>query len=531
MSTQMPNLGYTPAPPDRRTQRAQRRAARDQARLGRDQARMQKRMLQHRSVSGPVLLIAVGITLLLLQTGRLRWNDVLTWLSLWWPAILIATGAVMILEWVLDHQRSATQGGLPPRRILGGAATALLLLVAAAGAGLTFARHNASFFRDALNAPWIGNGRNSGSPFFGVHREFTSDLRATLAPDGELTVENPRGDVTVTGSSQDGQVHISVHQHLFTEGGEDLNARHTREQPQIHGDRDHLTLTTRPEEQDDADLVIQLPHNASLIVHSGHGDVSVEELHRTTTIAAADGDVKLTALRGAVHVDTQDDDSTITAHSLGGGLTLNGRSGDINLSDIDGGLAIRGDFFGTTQMERIRGNISFQSSFTHFTCAGIPGNLAIEGRSDLTAKQVQGPLVLATTDRNLALNDVRGAATITDRNGSVTLTLMAPLQPLHVTDANGTVNLSIPDHQPFTLHATAKDAEIRNDFNLSSTKQGSTTVTAGGVLGGGPELELETTNDDIEIHKATPGDTGSSTEPASTGLASPGSARMTHRFR
>ena len=528
MSTPPPNFGYTQipaaAPPDGSTRRAQGRIDKTQARRERDQMRQGMRAGQRRSITAPILLVTLGILLLLLQAGRLHWSNVLTWLSLWWPAILIATGILMTLEWALDNRISRTAGVPVPRRILGGAATTLLLLLAILGAALMIARRSTSFFQDALSAPLIGNGRNNWTELFGVHSDFTSEQTASLGPNGEITIDNPHGDVTVTGSSPDGLVHLSVHQHLFALQHDDLNARHLREQPRFRGDRDHLTLTAVPEGEDDADFTVQLPHNASLIIRSGHGDVNVEELHGTTVVGVGNGDVKLTALRGPVRIEASNDDATITAHSLGGGLTLNGHSGDIDLSDIDGGIALHGDFFGTTKMERIRGDVNFQSSFTRFSCAGIPGNLVIEGRSDLTAKHLQGQLVLATTDRNLTLDGLRGAATITNRNGSVNLTLAAPLQPLHVTNINGTVDLSIPDHQPFTLHARAQDAAVHTDFNLPVTQAGSVAVLEGKVLGGGPVLDVETTNDDIGIHSTQAADTGSWSDTPDT-EAAPSSVR------
>lgn len=525
MSTPPPRPGYAPvppAPPDRRTQQAQRRATKEQARVAREQARLRMRALQRRSITGPVLLITLGISLLLLQSGRLHWDTVLIWLSLWWPAILIGTGTLLILEWLLDQRVSAHGGAPAPRRILGGAATTLLLLLAIAGAGLMFAHRSGSFLRDVISVPLFGHDRNNWTELLGVHSDFTSEQTAPLEPSGVLTIEDPHGDVIVTGSSDDGRVHVSVHQHLFTLEHDDLNLRHTREQVGFRGNSDNLTLTATPEGEDDADLTVQLPHNASLVIHSGKGDVSVEELHGATTIVAANGDVKLTALRGPVRVDTQDDDSTITAHSLGGGLMLNGHSGDMTLSDIDGGLTLHGDFFGTTQMERIRGNVSFQSSFTNFNCAGIPGSLVVEGRSDLTGTHLLGPLTLATTDRNLTLDGVRGAATVTDRNGSVALTLAAPLQAVHVSNTNGTVDISVPARQPFTLHAKAQDAEIHSDLDLSAANAGTTGLLNGQVLGGGPQLNIETSNDDIGIHSAAADNTFDWNATPGTAQASPG---------
>ncbi len=447
-----PPFGYppqgSPTPFDRRTARAQRRAAeaqmKAQLRWQRDQARLRMRAQQRRSLAGPVLLVTLGIVLLLLQTGRLHWAGVLTWLSVWWPAILIGAGIVMLIEWALDTRLNATGGSTPPRRILGGPAATLLVLLALTGAGLMAARRSGSWVQENMDNDLIHNGIGDWRQLFGGHSDFTQDLQAPLAPAGELTVDNPHGDLTITGSSEDGQVHVTVHQHLFTWQQDDLDSRRRREEPKFSGGRDHLILTTQPQEQDDADLTISLPHNASLILRSGHGDVSVEEVHGAATITAHDGDVKLTALRGAVRLNTGDDNATVTAHSLGSGLVLEGHSGDIDLSDVDGGVTLHGDFFGTTQLQRIRGQVNFQSSFTRFDCAGVPGSLVVEGRNDLTAHHLLGPLTINTSDRNVSLDGIRGAANITDRNGSVAVVLAGPVQPMHIADVNGLIEVSVP---------------------------------------------------------------------------------------
>ena len=531
-----PPFGYTPlgsspsfAPPSRADLRAQRQAAQAQGRWQRDQARVQMRSRQRSSAVGPLLLVAIGIILLLLQTGRLAPGTALLWFSAWWPAILIGAGAVLLLEWALDRRPSNEGTALTPRRVLGGLAATSLFLVAAGGIGLTAVRRSIlgdqlgqqfgdpAWDRTDLGRQMTRHGLGGWEEIFGKHQEFTENLQAPLSPTGELTVVDPHGDVTVTGSSEDGQVHVTVHQRLLVLQSADLNRRHFEGQPQFRGDRDHLTLTAVSDSKDDVDLTITVPHDATLVVRSGTGDVSVEEIHGATTIGNQSGDVKLTALRGPVHLSSGSDDTTITAHSLGAGLALEGRSGDITLSDIEGGVALHGDFFGTTQMERIHGPVRFQSSFTRLDCGGIPGSLVVEGRSDLTAHRLEGPLTLTTSDRNLSIEGVHGPANITDRNGSVDFTLAAPLQPLQINNANGDISVSVPEHLGFTVQAQATEGEIQNDLGLISTKTEATEALKGKILGGGPTISLQTTNEDIKLsrvaHAATPVDDDSTLGP------------------
>ena len=231
--------------------------------------------------------------------------------------------------------------------------------------------------------------------------------------------------------------------------------------------------------------------------------MSLEELRGAVDVSARSGDVKVTALRGTVHLQTEDDDATITAHSLGSGLTVDGRTGDIDLSDIDGPVTLHGDFFGTTHMERVRGAVHFQSSFTDLQCAGVPGDMDVEGRSNLVAHQLTGPLTLSTTNRDITLSEVAGATTVKDRNGSISLGLAGTLAPVSVTNENGSVELSIPDTQGFALHANTQNGTIENDFGMSAKKQGDSSELNAKAGRGGPLLNLQTTEGDLSSRKSS----------------------------
>lgn len=509
-STPPPPFGTAPGPVpnpganDRRTLRAQRQAAAAQARWQRDQLRMQMRAARQRSIVGPIMLVGVGIVLLLLESGRLHWPDVLDWLGHWWPVILIAAGILMAAEWALDRQQFANAGtAVVPRRTLGGGAVGILLVLAFIGACVMAAEHGSRWARHNLDRDMTESGFGDWRQFLGVRREFTQDLQAPLSADGTLTVDNPRGDVTLSGSSQDGQVHVTVHQHVYTWQQNEVEGRRRTEQPTLTGDHSHLTLVSLAQDQDDADLSIELPHDASVVIHSGHGAVSLEELHGAADIEANNGDVKLTGLSGPVHLRTHDDDATITGHSLGAGINLEGHSGDIGLSDVEGPVVLRGDFFGTTHLERIHGPVSFQSSFTNFACLGIPGELNVDGRSDLDAHQIEGPVTLATTDRNLTLNGVRGGATVSDRNGSVNLVLAGAPQPVHVTNANGSVEVAVPPNRGYSIDARTQNGDINNDFNLTPERKGDGSQVLGKIASGGPTLSLETNEGDITVRRAS----------------------------
>src|ERR1700679_212342 len=85
---------YPPPPPsgqyppiyDRNAMRAQRQILRAQARAQqaqqramRHQLRAQRRSMRRGSIVGPLIILAVGVTFLLAQTGRISWVQTLEW--------------------------------------------------------------------------------------------------------------------------------------------------------------------------------------------------------------------------------------------------------------------------------------------------------------------------------------------------------------------------------------------------------------------------------------------------------------------
>ena len=253
----------------------------------------------------------------------------------------------------------------------------------------------------------------------------------------------------------------------------------------------------------EADLNIQVPHETAMLVEPGHGELSFTELHGPVEVHEHVGNVHLTGLTGPVRLTMRDDDASVSAHSLTGSLTLEGRSGDLALSDINGPVTLHADFFGTTHLERLHVKVRFASSFTTLACAGIPGDLNIEGRNELHAEQIDGPVTLTTTDRNLSLDGVRGGAVINNRNGSVTLALSDTLGSVHASTTAGSIMMHVPAKVGFTITAQTKDGDVTNDFGLPIEEHDDRKTVSGRVRSGGPEIHLSTTEGDIELRKGT----------------------------
>src|SRR6201996_655969 len=497
-----PPPGYGPGPNyasgsayDRRAWKAQRRAAKVQARWMRDQYRMQRRSLRRGSIVGPMVLLVLGVVFLLEQTGRLSWAHSFEWYARWWPAVLIVAGIILLLEWMFDQQHMEDTGRPSPTHVLSGGAVFLLILLACVGVSARWADSS------AWHVHLMGHDFGGLDKVFGEAHESDDSVSQTMPQGSMLVVHNPWGAVSVTGSSDDGQVHVSVHKQVYAWRDSDADERAQRLQPRFSTQGNSLMLDVPPVNQGQADLTIEMPHGAGLSLSADHGDVHVSELRGDVTVAARKGDVDLSAISGQVLAQVNNDDSDVSAKSVTGAFTLQGRAGDIALTNIAGPVMLQGDFFGTTHAEQINGPLRFETSRTKFATARVDGELSIES-GDLQGNRLLGPVTLTTRNRTIELDDVSGPVTLTNRNGAVSVTNAAPVSPIHIVNEHGSVDLGLPEHGGFIVDAKTKNGDLENDFGLESQSEGDAHWLSGKVGAGGPQVRGETSDGDVTIRKA-----------------------------
>jgi DUF4097 and DUF4098 domain-containing protein YvlB len=477
--------------------KAQRRAAKQQEQWTRQQMKMQRRMMRPRSVVGPLVLITIGVLFLLTQMGIVSWWATLDWYGHWWPMVLVGAGLVLLAEWALDQH--AHQTGQPYRgRTLGGGVVVLLILLALAGA-----------FSHGANYGWRWKDKSIG--FFlpdldmalGERHDFDDSLNAPIQNGSALFIRNPHGDVTVTGSSDDGQVHVSVHKEAFSRTDEGAQKKEEKLQPVFSNNDGSLTLDVANVEGGQADLTVQVPRTTMLTVRADHGDIDVEELHATVSATDNNGEITLSGIDGAASAHMNNENSNFSAHSINGPLSLDGHAGDISVSNVTGPVTLTGDFFGTTDLESINGTVIFKTSRTQFEAARLDGDLNIALDSDLEANQILGPVKLITRDRGVSLDSVQGGVDISNRNGDVSVTTTGPMGPISINDSKGSVDLGVPPSSAFDLNAQTRNGDVENDFGLKQQGSDSMPSLAGDVAGGGPPVKIYTSDGDITVRKAT----------------------------
>ena len=495
--------GYPPPYPQSRVDwKAQRRVMKEQARMQREQIRLQRRALRRRSIVGPVLLVAFGVVFLLTELGRLDWWRVTEWFGHWWPVLLIVAGLILLAEWALDQrtqdQRAAQ--GLPPigTRSIGGGVIWLLILVAVLGG----AAHQAV----TRDYDWDGRnfhlGLGNWNHAFGEPHDSDDSLSQAIPADGVLTIDNPRGDVTVSGTSDDGQMHIAVHKQVYGFKDQDVDSRTRQLQPVVNVDGSRLTINVPQVESGHADLSIDLPRGVTLTVTSDRGDVRVSDIHAPVTVNANHGSVDFNGLTGPAIAHLHNDGASFSAHSVTGTVTADGRAGDMTVSDIHGDVSLSGDFFGTTHLERINGAVRIKTSRTDFQMARLDGQIEFDKGSDLSADQLLGPVSLTTRQRNITLERVQGSVQVKNRDGSVTVTSASPLGSIDIENKHGAVDVGVPASAGFDVRATTRHGDMENDFALAKQGSDDSPELNGTVGKGGPTLRIDTSDGDVTVRKS-----------------------------
>jgi DUF4097 and DUF4098 domain-containing protein YvlB len=497
-----------PGPPYGNDWKYQRRILKDQARAQRDMLRAQReayryqtRSLRRSSILGPLVLITVGIVFLAVQTGHLQGYRLWEWYARFWPFLLVGAGVVMLLEWAYDQHVQSDSTQPPYRRRVGGGVFAILVILAFTGVVLSGARtdgHSRLFNGLSIN-------QDNWDEFMGDKHESDQTLAQAFPVGAALVVNNPRGDVTISGTSDDNQIHVSVHKQVYTRSDSEADAKAQRLSPNINVGGNNVTVSVPAIEGARADLTITLPATAATTVTANRGDVKITAIKSPVTITANHGDIELSAITGDITTRINNSGSNLSAHSVTGSLTVEGHSHDTTISDINGPLTLRGEFFGDAHFERIRGPLKFHTSRTDFQLARLDGQIDISSSAALSTSEAVGPLTLTTHSRNITLDRVSGDVSVTNRNGSVDVTSAPPLSNVTVENRNGSVSVTVPEQSNFAYQFDATNGDIESDFpQVKSNSEDSRKNTVNGTIGkGGPLLRVTTSQGDVSLKKAS----------------------------
>lgn len=494
----------TPYPPDWKQQR---RILREQARMQRQAMRAQRhlyrahvRAMRTGSILTPLVLIAIGIVFLLIETGRLNALAFWTWYGHWWPLLLIGAGVLVLGEWALDRAFTSEDRPLV-HRTAGFGLWFLFFLAILTGLAASHAQQSDYPFGILRWASGVNN--DTLAEFFGNLHEMDQSVDQNLPAGSSLVIDSPRGGVNISGVSTDGLLHIQLRREIYTNSDSDAQQKAQQLIPHIQAVGKQVTLSLPFIQGTETDMTITVPPTTPLSINTTRGDIDVSAIQAPITLTSQRGNIGIASITGPVNARIDDSGSSFTAHDINGAVTLDTRGRDITITDVTGAAIVRSQAGGSTHLERINGSASYRSDRTQFNAARLDGQFDTNGRY-LTVDQALGPVTLTTFSYDITLERIAGNTTISNSNGTVDLVSAPPLGNVSIDNRNGAVTLTVPTHSSFTVEANAANGQIFSDFDsLQQQTHNNHSILSGAIGNAGPILRVSTgTHGDISLRKS-----------------------------
>jgi len=455
------------------------------------------RRYRHRSIAGPIVLVAIGAIWLLGNMRVISGREVAWLFATWWPLLLILFGVIRIVEYSIAR----TTGNPAPR--FSGGGVALLILFIVIGMSASGARRiNWQAVNDNvdMNPGWD----------WGQKYEFTQELSQPLPPDGKIQVDSDHGSVTVrVAENGDAPVKLVIHRHVSAASQNEANRFNEQQTPTITKDGNTLRISSGEHQAEVhigfsmgprvvSDLEIWAPRKAPVEVNAAHGDVNISQRDADVKVSTTHGDIQVSQIKGNVEVTSHKGDIQIS--QITGDARLDGKADDVTLTDISGVALLDGEFFGDTKLSHIGKSVKFHSTRTDLELGKLAGDLDMDA-GDLRVSSVAGPFEVHTRAKDIRVEDISGPITIENSHGEIDLHPKSPFGDVNISNRQGAIRVTVPEGAGFDVDARSRRGELESDFPLNITRTGDDRVAQGNLGKGGNKLQLSTDHGTIEIRK------------------------------
>jgi Putative adhesin/Domain of unknown function (DUF5668) len=445
---------------------------------------------RRRSMSGPVILIILGLLFLLGNLRLISWKHIGSWFAHYWPLLLIVWGVLKLVE----HYRAKREGMAAPGLGAGGVVLLIFLIIG----GLTASQVARVDFEGLSDEIDVGD---SHIPFFGESREFNDQLSQELPASASVKIVNDRGAVNVN-VSNDNKIEVNTTKKIRSDSKDDAEKWNEQTKPQITVSGNVVTINANTKGAGDhpvtADLNVSLPRKAALTIAAQRGDVNVEGRDGNVEISSQRGDVSVQDINGDLTLNM--DRGAVHISQVSGDVNVQGRSNEVSIADVKGAVRVNGDVSNGLKLSKIGKSVSFKSSRTDLEFSKLDGDLDLDSDS-LRGDNLLGPVRLSTRSKDVSLESVSGDVRIQDENSGVQVGLKAPGN-VQIDNRNGDITLGVPDKAGFKLEARSRGGEVQADFpgvNVTNTDEDGKAL---GTFGNGAmHLVLNSEHGNISVHK------------------------------
>ncbi|MBX3119510.1 MAG: DUF4097 family beta strand repeat protein [Fimbriimonadaceae bacterium] len=269
------------------------------------------------------------------------------------------------------------------------------------------------------------------------------ELPLIVSEEKTLRIENPVGNIKVVGGASSGYAKATAK----VRGSDDMDARMKADgYTLIIEESDHEVLIRQPDMAGTSvDLELSIEGKCAVEIHTGSGDVRVENTGKGCRINTQSGDTFLKGLNGPVDVTCQSGDLRIDNSSTTM-MTIESTSGDITLYDVKG-------------MVRAR-----------------------SASGDVALKECAG--------KSVSVESV---------SGNVSIDLVEPITgSLNVRNVNGNASIAVPDGSDCRVSLSTLRGHVHSSIELEDEAKTETHLT-GKIGEGAGTLDVSAVNGDVSL--------------------------------
>jgi Putative adhesin len=447
--------------------------------------------MKGRSIVGPLVLILLGAAFLI---NNVRPDlNLFTFLSNYWPFLLIGMGALRLLE-VLVY--AATAKPLATRGFSGGEIF-LVILIVIIGTGMFEARKHLGPIRLGRHTLEV----------FGESFDYTVSQQKAIGAKSRILFDNVQGNVRVTAADA-AEIKITGRKTIRAYNKADADKVNEQCPLEIIADGDRVIVRTNQEKISEdrkatTDLEVTVPRGVSIEGHGRTGDFDITGIGGGVEISSDNSGVRLNKLGGNVKVDVRRSD-LVRAVDVAGSVEVTGRGNDVELENIEGPVTVNGAFGGNLEFKNIARPFHFESRNTDLRVERLPGRISMD-LAALSGINLVGPVTLTTKSKDVKLEEFTQSLQLELERGDIELRPHSlPLAKIDARSRNvGNMDLALPAQAKFELTATTDKGEVRNDYGPAVVTVGTEgrSPTMKSSTGGGPLIQVSTARGTVTVRK------------------------------
>jgi len=454
--------------------------------------------VRRRSLTGPLILIAIGVLFLLGTSHIVEASTLRHWFAHWWPLLLILWGVIRLAEYYSDQQ-----SGYPTRRMGGGSIFLLIILIFV---GLGFTGWDKVDWQQWGENIQVDGDNPFEDMFGGETHQFNNSVEKDLpSNNATLRVLSDAGDVTIN-TWDENKIKVDAAKKIRADESADASKYDSQTQPTINTEGNTVTVSANTTGAGAhfnvrSDLQIWVPHNVAVEVSTRKGDITVRDRNANVKATDAKGSITVEDIKGDVEADQRNKGDVHLAR-ITGNVTMSGQVDDSSIADVSGEVKLTGDFYGDMQLSKLAKGFTFHSSRTELQMAKLDGDFSMNP-GDLRANSLTGPVRLMTKSTDIHLDDLSGELRVEDSNGNVEVH-SKKLGPIDISNETGDVHVVVPDRTGFVVDIHTKTGDFNSDFNNLRVEDNNGEKRVSGSVGsGGPTVKVNSQHGSIEIRKAS----------------------------